>query len=128
MGKKHCGKRRKCWLSEFSPFPTMFSKGFFFRVFKRSLLKTLWNKKKIVVTSISPFPTMFSPLSKTNFKFSITFILSSANAFNFDQSKFFSFGKELILSLTPDLETYKIFLINWLGSNYFQIWKTGEYA
>ena len=21
---KHCGKRRKCWLSAFSPFPTMF--------------------------------------------------------------------------------------------------------
>ena len=26
--KKHCGKRRKCWLPAFSPFPTMFSKGF----------------------------------------------------------------------------------------------------
>ena len=25
--KKHCGKRRKCWLPAFSPFPTMFSKG-----------------------------------------------------------------------------------------------------
>ena len=23
---KHCGKRRKCWLPEFSSFPTMFSK------------------------------------------------------------------------------------------------------
>ena len=22
---KHCGKRRKCWLPAFSPFPTMFS-------------------------------------------------------------------------------------------------------
>ena len=32
--KKHCGKRRKCWLSAFSPFPTMFSKGFFPRVVK----------------------------------------------------------------------------------------------
>ena len=28
-GRKHCGKRRKCWLPAFSPFPTMFSKGFF---------------------------------------------------------------------------------------------------
>ena len=26
--RKHCGKRRKCWLPAFSPFPTMFSKGF----------------------------------------------------------------------------------------------------
>ena len=28
-GRKHCGKRRKCWLPAFSPFPTMFLKGFF---------------------------------------------------------------------------------------------------
>ena len=33
MGRKYCGKRRKCWLSAFSPFPTMISKGFFPRVF-----------------------------------------------------------------------------------------------
>ena len=32
MVRKHCGKKRKCWLPAFSPFPTMFSKGFFFRV------------------------------------------------------------------------------------------------
>ena len=28
------GKRRKCWLPAFSPFPTMFSKGFAHRGFK----------------------------------------------------------------------------------------------
>ena len=28
-GGKHCGKRRKCWLPAFSPFPTMFSRAFF---------------------------------------------------------------------------------------------------
>ena len=26
-GRTHCGKRTKCWLPAFSPFPTMFSKG-----------------------------------------------------------------------------------------------------
>ena len=26
-GRKHCGKRRKCWFPAFSPFPTMFSKA-----------------------------------------------------------------------------------------------------
>ena len=26
--RKYCGKRRKCWLPAFSPFPTMFSKVF----------------------------------------------------------------------------------------------------
>ena len=30
--KKKYGKRRKCWLSAFSHFPTTFSKGFFFKV------------------------------------------------------------------------------------------------
>ena len=34
MGRKHCGKRRKCWLPAFSPFLTMFSKGFFCKVVK----------------------------------------------------------------------------------------------
>ena len=32
MVRKHCGKRRKCWLAAFSPFPTMFSEAFFSRV------------------------------------------------------------------------------------------------
>ena len=32
--EKHCGKERKCWLPTFSPFPTVFSKAFFFRVVK----------------------------------------------------------------------------------------------
>ena len=30
--KNIVGKRRKCWLPAFSPFPTMFSKGFIFKV------------------------------------------------------------------------------------------------
>ena len=40
-GRKHCGKRRKCWLPAFSPYPTFFSKGFFHRAFKsrRSVVK-----------------------------------------------------------------------------------------
>ena len=37
---------------------------------------------------------MFSSIPKTNFNFLVTFILSSAIAFNFDQSKIL-FGKEL---------------------------------
>ena len=32
MDRKHCWKRRKCWLPAFSPFLTMFSKLFFSRV------------------------------------------------------------------------------------------------
>ena len=34
VNKKHLGKRRKCWLAAFSPFPTMFSKAFFLGVIK----------------------------------------------------------------------------------------------
>ena len=33
-GRKHIGKRRKCWLPAFSPFPSMFSKGILIRVVK----------------------------------------------------------------------------------------------
>ena len=33
-GRKHYGKRRKCWLPAFSPFPIMFSKGFSYWVIK----------------------------------------------------------------------------------------------
>ena len=32
--RKHCGKRRKCWLPAFSPLHTMFSKVVFLRVAK----------------------------------------------------------------------------------------------
>ena len=34
MGRKHCGKKRKCWEPAFSIFPTMFSECFFFMVVK----------------------------------------------------------------------------------------------
>ena len=33
-GRKHYGKRRKCWFPAFSPFPTLFSKGYFLKVIK----------------------------------------------------------------------------------------------
>ena len=34
QNRKHCGKRRKCCLPVFPPFPTMFSEGPFLRVVK----------------------------------------------------------------------------------------------
>ena len=42
---------------------------------------------------------MFSILPEANFKFLVTFVLLSAKAFNLDQSKFLSFGKELYNTL-----------------------------
>ena len=43
---------------------------------------------------------MFSTPPKTNFYFSVIFFLSSANAFNLDQSRILSFGKELSYSIS----------------------------
>ena len=43
---------------------------------------------------------MFSTLPETNFNYAVTLDLSSANAFNLDQSKNLLFGKELTLSQT----------------------------
>ena len=50
--------------------------------------------------AFSPYSTKFSTLLESSFKFSFTFMLSTANAFNLDQSKIFSYGKELTLSQT----------------------------
>ena len=47
---------------------------------------------------------MFSILHKTNFKFSVTFILLSAHAFNLEQSNMLLFGKELIQPYEAYLE------------------------
>ena len=67
---------------------------------ERGLLKTVWEKEKMLKTSIfSFFHNAFYP-SKANFNFSVAFNLSSANPFNFDLSKNLSFGKDLIFSLT----------------------------
>ena len=49
----------------------------------------------MLVTSIFSFSTVFSTLPKTNFNFSVIFILSSAIALKLDQSRNLSFGKEL---------------------------------
>ena len=62
---------------------------------KRSLLKTLWEKEKLLVQAISPFPTVFSTLSKTEIIIFVTFNVWSANAFNLVWSKILSCGNGL---------------------------------
>ena len=45
--RKHCGKRRKCWLPAFSHFPTRFSKDFLFRGVKsRDCVVKGYSRKK----------------------------------------------------------------------------------
>ena len=68
-------------------------------------IRKQYGEKKILETSnFSFFPTMFSTCLKTNFDFSVKFILSSANTFNLNQSEFLSFGKKLMNPLphSPD--------------------------
>ena len=62
----------------------------------------------MLVTSIFSFSHIV--FLKTNFKFSVTFISSSANAFNLDQSEILSFCKELIHGLINPLRNNPLHL------------------
>ena len=44
--RKHCWKSRKYWLPAYSPFPTMFSKGFFCRTYKPGID---WERVKDII-------------------------------------------------------------------------------
>ena len=52
--------------------------------------------RKCWLPAFAPFPTIISTLAQTNFNFSVTFILSSPKAFNFDKFKKLSLVKKLI--------------------------------
>ena len=52
------GKMRKCWLPAFSPFPTMFSKDFFFKVVE---------SQGIYWESVTVFYSFSLPLEKCKF-------------------------------------------------------------
>ena len=69
-------------------------------------------KGENAVTSIFPLYTMFSSLPYTNFNFSVTFILLSANAFNSGWSKILSFGNELIHKAPNIMTTLKLSVKN----------------
>ena len=60
---------------------------------ERRLLKTLWDKEKMLVTSIFSFSHNIFYISKTEIIILATFILLSANAFNLVTSKILSFGR-----------------------------------
>ena len=63
---------------------------------KRNLLKTLWEKEKMLVTSMFSFS--FSTLPPQSFYFTAKSILSSANTYNsfLDKSRSFSIRKEFM--------------------------------
>ena len=62
---------------------------------ERSLLKTLWEKEKMLVTSIFPLFPSFSTPPKTMFNFWVTLTLLSAKSFIFNRSKILLFDEEL---------------------------------
>ena len=80
-------------MSCLNPFP---NKPWFLRVCSKSLLKTLWEKEKLLITSNFSFShSVFYPLRELSI-ISSNLKLSSANSFNLEESKMLSFGKGLI--------------------------------
>ena len=71
-----------------NPFP---NKPWFLRVCNTSLLKTQWEKKKLLV--ISPLPAMFSTHLEKFLPFLSNLKLSSANSFSLEASTICRLGK-----------------------------------
>ena len=82
-GRKQCVKMSNCWLQAFSPFPTMLSYLSMTEVIilvrlnlplndpRKNILKTMWEKEKMLVTSIfSFFLNAFLPINERNYHFS----------------------------------------------------------
>ena len=78
-----------------NPFP---NKPWMLRVYSTSLLKTLWEKEKMLVTSIFSFPHSVFYSMKKKIIILATFNLSSVNAFNSVMFKILLFGKERVKS------------------------------
>ena len=64
---------------------------------------------------------MFSFLLKVNVKFSVTFILSPANAFNLVPSKFLLFCKDLKGAISTASKMSSAFLISTVNTDLFKI-------
>ena len=127
MGRKHCGKRRNCSSRAISPFPTVFQKACFpgaskgaivwewvnpfpnkpsyLRVCSTRLLKTLWEKEKLLVTSNFSFSHsvfyLFEELSAILIKFEIVV----CKLFQFERDKNLSSWKGLKARLITFFKT-----------------------
>ena len=69
------------------------NKPWFSRVGSTSLLKTLWEKEKLLVTSNFSFPTVFSTRQENFLPLSSNLKLSSANFLSLGESKMCRLGK-----------------------------------
>ena len=74
----------------FKPLP---NKPWSLRVCHTSLLKTLWEKEKLLVTSNLSFPTVFSTCLKSFLSNSTNLKLLSANSLSLEESKICRLGK-----------------------------------
>ena len=141
-GSKHCRKRRNCSLQAISSFPTVFSKDLysrhvktraclrismtllfnpfpnkpmFLRVYHTSLLKTLWEKKILLVTSNFSFShSVLYPFGELCYIFTKSEIVV-CKCFQFGRVENLSFGKWLILPLpkrVPILSRFKMFSVH----------------
>ena len=80
------------FLPKVNPFP---NKPWFLRVCSTSLLKTLWEKEKLLVTSNFSFShSVFYPFEEVSAIF-IKFVIVVCKVFQFGQVNNFSFGKGL---------------------------------
>ena len=73
---------------------------------KEDFWKYFGKRRKCWKPAFSPFLKMFSTILKTNFNFSVTFILLSASALLLDHFKIVSFGEELISTVLNQLYMY----------------------
>ena len=85
--KKHCWKRRKCWLPAFSPFPAMFSKSLFLRSLK---VATVWYRvnPKPYKKNFPMYLTMIKSVYKKDQLFLISIFSSSHSVFKWHFSIF----------------------------------------
>ena len=100
--RKHYGKRRKCWLPTFSPFPIIFSINLFpnkpwFICF--TCLQCKFSENTMEKGEISRyeqfllFPQFILPIWITFYHFHYNLYLSSANSFSLEESKTCRLGK-----------------------------------
>ena len=96
-GREHCGKRRKCWSSAFSPFPTMFlGVFFFFRVVKSwdCVVKRPWEISLLKIYWEPPFSPLFSTFTiKKLYRAKLKF--RHPYAFNLDKATILLSGRRL---------------------------------
>ena len=78
------------FLFQLTPFP---NKPWFLRVCSTNLLKTLWEKEKLLIQVITPFLTVFSTLLINFPPFSSNLKLLPANSFSLEESKICRLGK-----------------------------------